>query len=66
MLVVHDKGNLSLSIGHPVVSPNAHKLISNRGHERYPVDVVDMRESMDITLSEFWIGCEESQVNRFL
>ena len=66
MLVVHDKGNFSLSIGYPVVSSNAHKLIRHGGHQSYSVDVVDMSESMDITFSELWIRCEKSQVNRFL
>jgi hypothetical protein len=51
MIIVNDKGNLGLSLIHPVVAAHPNQLIGDGCHQSDAIDVINVGESMEIAFS---------------
>ena len=66
MVIAHHECNLSLAVGHAVVATYTNKLIGHRGHQRDPINMINMREPVQVSLREFGIGSKEPQIHGLL
>ncbi len=64
--VLDEEGHLGLARSGPVVTDHGHHLGADRGDQRDPVDVVDVREPLDFPVGQPGPGAEEAKIDRLV